>query len=320
MAVPTQKEMYRPALEYAKTIGKSFSVPDLTKEMARIFAVSSADREVKLPHGKGKFDKNVEWVNFRMKKARLTQSTAHGLAQITQDGIDVASTSGIDVNAEVDRRIKLGPTGQPVPPDRVRTDTESGSSDEETTVDPVEAWSADAAFTQDVTPDELMSLSYHQLNQKIVDELLNSIGGVSPDRFEQLVVDLLVKMGYGQGEAVGRSGDGGIDGVINQDELGLEKVYVQAKRWANQVGEPEIRNFSGSLDPYGATKGVFITTSTFSSTAQETARTISAGNKFIRLVDGNELAQLMIRHGVGVVTEYTYEIKKLDENYFADEF
>ena len=134
------------------------------------------------------------------------------------------------------------------------------------------------------------------------------------------MVDLLVKMGYGQGEAVGRSGDGGIDGIINQDALGLEKVYVQAKRYtAGAVGEPEIRNFSGSLDAKGATKGVFITTSTFSSAARQTAQTISAGNKFIRLVDGNELAQLMIRHGIGVVTEYTYEIKKLDENYFAED-
>ena len=133
------------------------------------------------------------------------------------------------------------------------------------------------------------------------------------------MVDLLVKMGYGQGETIGRSGDGGIDGIINQDALGLDKVYIQAKRYTvGSVGEPEIRNFSGSLDPYGATKGVFITTSTFSNTAHQTAQTISAGNKLIRLVDGNELAHLMIKHGVGVVTEYTYLIKKLDENYFAE--
>ena len=126
-------------------------------------------------------------------------------------------------------------------------------------------------------------------------------------------------MGYGQGETVGRSGDGGIDGIIDQDALGLEKVYVQAKRWANPVGEPEIRNFSGSLDPYGATKGVFITTSSFTRTAQLTADAISAGNKFIRLVDGLELAELMISHSVGVVTEISYDIKKLDENYFAED-
>ena len=144
-----------------------------------------------------------------------------------------------------------------------------------------------------------------------------SVKSVSPER--AIGCRLLVKMGYGQGETVGRSGDGGIDGIIDQDALGLEKVYIQAKRWGSQVGEPEIRNFSGSLDPYGATKGVFITTSTFSSTARQTAQNISAGNKLIRLVDGDELARLMIRYGVGVVTETTYEVKKLDENYFAED-
>ena len=142
----------------------------------------------------------------------------------------------------------------------------------------------------------------------------------APAQFERLVVNLLEQMGYGEGKVVGRSGDGGIDGIISQDALGLEKVFVQAKRYtAGSVGEPEIRNFSGSLDAQGASKGVFITTSTFSSTARQTAQTISAGNKFIRLVDGTELTQLMIRHGVGVVTERTYEIKKLDENYFTEE-
>ena len=109
-----------------------------------------------------------------------------------------------------------------------------------------------------------------------------------------------------------------IDGVINQDPLGLEKVYIQAKRWANQVGEPEVRNFSGSLDARGASKGVFITTSNFSGTARQTAETISAGSKFIRLIDGSELARLRIEYGVGVVTEFTYELKKLDENYFSE--
>lgn len=164
-----------------------------------------------------------------------------------------------------------------------------------------------------------MATAYKGLLAHLISDLRATINGVDPDRFERLVVKLLEKMGYGEGRAIGRSGDGGIDGVINQDALGLEKVYIQAKRYTTgSVGEPEIRNFSGSLDARGASKGVFITTSTFSSTARQTAQTISAGNKFIRLVDGNELAQLMIQHGVGVVTEYTYEIKKLDENYFAD--
>ena len=126
-------------------------------------------------------------------------------------------------------------------------------------------------------------------------------------------------MGYGDGRVVGQSGDQGIDGILNQDALGLEKVYVQAKRHTGgQVGEPDIRNFSGSLVKHGATKGVFITTSTFSPTARQTAQSISLANQFIRLIAGQELAELMIKHGVGVVTEITYEVKKLDANYFTE--
>ena len=163
-----------------------------------------------------------------------------------------------------------------------------------------------------------MDALHRELNDRLAYELLESAKGMAPDRFEDLVVELLEEMGYGEGEAIGRSGDEGIDGIVNQDPLGLEKVYIQAKRWQNQVGEPEIRNFSGSLEAKGASKGVFITTSNFSSTAEQTARYISAGNKFIRLIGGHELARLMINHGVGVVTETTYEVKKIDENYFVD--
>ena len=170
-----------------------------------------------------------------------------------------------------------------------------------------------------VTPDEQMAAIYEELNDKLADELLDIVCKVHPDRFEILVVRLLEKMGYGKGQAVGRSGDGGIDGIIDQDQLGLEKVYVQAKRWQSPVGEPEIRNFSGSLNARGASKGVFITTSTFAPRAQETARNISAGNQFIRLIDGVELASLMIGYDVGVIAETTYYIKKLDENYLSEE-
>lgn len=170
-----------------------------------------------------------------------------------------------------------------------------------------------------VTPEELMAQGNQQLQAKLADELLESIMKLTPDRFEQLVVNLLEKMGYGKGKVVGRSGDGGIDGIINQDELGFEKVYMQAKRWSNQVGEPEIRNFSGSLDAKSAGKGMFITTSTFSSTAERTAQKISTGNKLILLIDGRELTARMIRHGVGVVTEATYEVKRIDDIYFAED-
>ena len=164
-----------------------------------------------------------------------------------------------------------------------------------------------ASDDDDTSPQDKIDAGYRALQEKLADDLLESISQISPDSFERLVVDLLEKMSYGKGEAVGRSGDGGIDGIINQDALGLEKVYIQAKRWQNQVGEPEIRNFSGSLDARGASKGVFVTTSSFSGSARQTATTISAGSKFIRLIDGPELAKLMLDHDVGVVTNYTLQ-------------
>ena len=157
-------------------------------------------------------------------------------------------------------------------------------------------------------------------------DLLDNLTHIPPrTSFEHTVLDLLENMGYGRARHIGRSGDGGIDGVIDQDTLGLDSVYVQAKRWTGQVGEPEVRSFSGSLDPHGATRGILITTSGFSESARRTAEAISTGSKHIRLVDGSELTQLMIRHSVGVTTGTPHRARKnvtpysdtgLDENYF----
>ena len=156
-------------------------------------------------------------------------------------------------------------------------------------------------------------------------DLLDNLTHIPPSSFEHTVLDLLENMGYGRARHIGRTGDGGIDGIIDQDTLGLDSVYVQAKRWTSQVGEPEIRSFSGSLDPHGATRGILITTSGFSERARRTAEAISTGSKHIRLVDGRELTQLMIDHSVGVTTDTPHHARKnvtpysdtgLDENYF----
>ena len=156
-------------------------------------------------------------------------------------------------------------------------------------------------------------------------DLLDNLTHIPPSSFEHTVLDLLENMGYGRARHIGRSGDGGIDGIIDQDTLGLDSVYVQAKRWNSQVGEPEVRSFSGSLDPHGATRGILITTSDFSERARRTAEAISTGSKHIRLVDGSELTQLMIDHSVGVTTYTPHHARKnvtpysdtgLDENYF----
>ena len=159
---------------------------------------------------------------------------------------------------------------------------------------------------------------YQQLREKVAVDLLQQIKANSPAFFENLVIDLLVKMGYGgsreDAEAVGRSGDGGIDGIINQDRLGVDVVYVQAKRWKNNVGSPEISSFAGALAGKGANKGIFITTSDFTKAAKDYD---AAGFKII-LIDGKRLAQLMIDHNVGVSTVKTYEIKRVDSDYFIE--
>ena len=159
---------------------------------------------------------------------------------------------------------------------------------------------------------------YQQLREKVAIGLLQEIKANSPAFFENLVIDLLVKMGYGgsreDAETVGRSGDGGIDGIINQDRLGLDVVYVQAKRWKNNVGSPEISSFAGALAGKGANKGIFITTSDFTKSAKDYD---AAGFKII-LIDGKRLAQLMIDHNVGVSTVKTYEIKRVDSDYFIE--
>ncbi len=166
----------------------------------------------------------------------------------------------------------------------------------------------------DISPAERMGALHKELRAALADKLLTSMKTMSPSGFERLVVNLLEAMGYGEGRQIGGSGDQGIDGVINQNPLGLEMAYIQAKRRQDAVGEPEIRNFAGSLDLRGANKGVIITTSMFSQSAKISA---DRSVRTIRLIDGGELSELMIRHNVGVITETTYALKKLDENYFS---
>ena len=165
-----------------------------------------------------------------------------------------------------------------------------------------------------------MRIAHKQIEGALAQELLERIRSAPPDFFERLIVNLLLSMGYGgsavgAGRAIGRSGDDGVDGVIDQDSLGLDRVYIQAKRYAvgNNIGSGAIRDFFGSLDRHKAAKGLFVTTSAFSSSARETAELLS---KRIVLIDGEQLARLMIRHNVGCRVEDTLYIKKIDEDFF----
>ena len=169
------------------------------------------------------------------------------------------------------------------------------------------------------SPEEFIEENYQAIRERLAADLLKKIKDNTPAFFEELVIDLLVAMGYGgsreDAEAVGRSGDGGIDGIINEDRLGLDVVYVQAKQWEDNVSRPEIQKFAGALQGQRARKGVFITTSGFTKGAEEYVKAIDSK---IILIDGNQLAQYMIDHNVGVSTVETYEIKRVDSDYFAE--
>lgn len=171
-----------------------------------------------------------------------------------------------------------------------------------------------------IAPEKSIEGNYQRIQEELAAELLRKIQDNTPIFFEKLVIDLLVKMGYGgsredAGRAVGGSGDGGIDGIINEDRLGLDVVYVQAKRWNGNVSRPEIQKFAGALPGQRARKGIFITTSSFTKDAREYVKAIESK---IVLIDGHQLAQFMIDHNVGVSVEKTYEIKRVDSDYFAE--
>lgn len=296
MAVPSQYELYRPILEVADSSAEGLSRKELREELTARFHWTDEDLVEMVPSGaQAKIDNRMNWAIYRLKSAELLDYPSQGSIQITPAGKTFLGEHSGVIRGSLLRRM--------------RTEVDADSNESRPVSDD----------SSEVAPDEQIARSHQQQQEMLADEILDKLKSIAPAGFERLVVALLSKMGYGDGRVTGKSGDQGIDGILDEDTLGLEKVYVQAKRYGNaQVGEPEIRNFSGSLDRQGAIKGVFITTSTFSPTARQAARDISMGNKFIRLIDGRELAELMIRHGVGVVTEITYAVKKLDANYFAE--
>lgn len=296
MAVPTLDELHWPVLQIASASAQRLTRREFVELLTDVFSLTDADLQEMVPSGgQTRIENRTNWAITDLKKAGLINNPLRNQWEITQAGRDfLSSHQGIIKLVDLEKLWPESREGSDIP-------------------------SSNTSGSHDITPDEQMAISHAQHNNRLSDEILDSVKGVTPAGFERLVVGLLSRMGYGDGQVVGQSGDQGIDGILKQDVLGLEKVYVQAKRHtSNQVGEPEIRNFSGSLVAQGASKGVFITTSVFSPTARQTAQTISMGTQFIRLIDGPELATLMVEHGVGVVTEVTYSVKKLDANYFAD--
>jgi restriction system protein len=269
--------------------------------------LTETDLAEMLPSGRQTtFANRTAWANIFLQRAGLLEKVSRGVYRITDEGrqalveqperIDMRFLERYPAYVEWRQRSVTG-SGERAPP-------------------PV----ADALATR--TPEEQIDASFKSLGAALGDDLLDRVGEMSPAFFERLIIDLLIAMGYGggraeMGQAIGRAGDGGIDGMIKEDALGLDIVYVQAKRYAegNTVGRSEVQSFAGSLDGVGTTKGIFFVTSTFSQGARDYVGRIS---KRLVLIEGAELARLMVRHNVGVRTRATYDVKKIDEDYFTE--
>jgi restriction system protein len=303
VAVPDFQSVMLPFLE-ALQDGKEQTMRELTDLLAARFQLSEADRQEHLPSGpQPLFYNRVAWAKTHLKNAGLIENSVRGRVSISDDGRKVLLQKPSAVNCRFLKQFSsyLKFIGQSPTPD--------GDGKDEETVESTK------------TPEETLAAAYQTIRNALADEVLDRVKSCSPAFFERLVVDLLVRMGYGgsladAGQAIGRSGDGGIDGIIKEDKLGLDVVCIQAKRWERTVGRPEVQAFAGSMEGFRARKGVMLTTSAFSKEADEYVTRIE---RRIVLIDGRRLAQLMIDHDIGVATARAYVLKKLDLDYFDEE-
>jgi restriction system protein len=313
MPVPDYQTLMLPVLK-TFAAGEERRLGDAKEPLAREFRLSTDEIAERLPKAnQTRFYNRTGWAHNYLKQAGLLESPRRGVYRITQRGRDVLKEppAHIDV-AFLGQFPEFSERGQ----NRSNTATGVPANSEAAS----SRGASTAAEGTALTPDEQIRLGYLQLRASLAAQLLERIKQASPEFFENLVVEVLVAMGYGgshedAAKVVGRSGDGGIDGIIKQDRLGLENIYVQAKRWEATVGRPTIQQFAGALQGQRARKGVLITTSEFSRDAVEYAAGLQ---NTIVLVSGAQLADLMIDYGVGVSEGETLKLKKLDEDYFGD--
>lgn len=303
MPVPDFQSLMLPFLTFIAD-QQEYSMAQARDALANQLALSEAEIKELLPSGKQTvFGNRVSWAKVYLAQAGLLESSRRGIFKISAEGVKVAKN----------------------PPERItikyleqfdsfrafryeRKSNRSGKPDE-------------IAAEQSETPEEVLERAAENLRNELAQQLLKQIKQNSPLFFERLVVELLVNMGYGgsikdAGQAIGRSGDEGIDGIIKEDKLGLDFIYVQAKRWESVVGRPELQKFVGALHGKRARKGVFITTSTFSQQAMDYVNQVDLR---IVLIDGTKLVELMLDHNLGVFAINTIEIKKIDSDYFIEE-
>jgi restriction system protein len=299
VAVPDFQTLMLPVLKAAAT--NEVRLSDLVDRLAEEFHLTEDEKLQLLPSGKQTTLSNrTGWAKTYLTKAGLVRTTRRGYFEATEPGREVLAQHPL--------RIDIGFLSQFPQFEEFR---KAGQEENSSFSKP----SSEIAKDSRQTPDEQLRDTHQAIERELRAELLDRLLQASPAFFEITIVTLLRNMGYGAGRAIGRSGDNGLDGVIDQDALGLDRVYIQAKRYRldGAVGEPDIRGFAGSLEGAKATKGVFVTTSYFTPQAKAFAEKIT---RRIVLIDGQQLAQLMIKHDVGVRIEETLHIKKIDEDFF----
>jgi restriction system protein len=307
MAVPDYQSLMLPLLRFVGGKKDETSTGEAVEALARELNLTDEDLKEMLPSGiQFTFVNRVGWAATYMKKAGLLEATRRGYYQITPRGQELLKKQPKSINVKLLKQY----------PEFLEFQQLKGTRSGDKISTPKEM-----TDTSTATPSEALEAAYENLRDELVDELLNKLKKTSPSYFERVVVELLVKMGYGgsrvdAGKAIGKSGDGGIDGIIKEDKLGLDVVYIQAKRWDNNpVGRPDVMQFAGALQAQRANKGIFITTSRFTDDARSYVSQI--GSKIV-LIDGEQLTNLMIEHDVGVSTVSLYPVKKIDTDYFDE--
>lgn len=298
MAVPDFQSFFKPLLDVAAD-GKEHSMKEARELVSKAMSLSDQDMNEMLPSGNQKiFDNRIAWAKSYFVQAKVLEAPQRGYFRITQRGLDLHKQGLQRIDVKIlnlfSEFVEFHKQRSPKPPD-----IPPGAE----------------------TPEESLLKAYEDIRHNLISEILERIKNNSPRFFENLVIDLMVTMGYGgsradAGKAVGSSGDEGIDGIIKEDRLGLDVVYIQAKRWEGTVGRPEIQKFVGALHGKRAKKGVFITTGKFSDDAVRYVETIDPK---VILIDGRTLAELMIDYGLGTTTTATYNVRRIDSDYFVEE-
>ena len=302
MSIPDYQTVMKPLLLYLYESPGANRMQDVVDGMAGYFALTDKERLELLPSGQQAIiDNRVGWAKTYLKKAGLLEYPKRGYVQISEKGKQVSSDNPEEINVKYLNQFP-----------EFREFRKRRNKADETSEDDM------GDQNGDLSPNELLEKGIGIIHADLAEELLGKIDRNTPEFFEYLVLDLLSKMGYGKGKVTGRSGDGGIDGFVNQDALGIEKIYFQAKRFTggSKVSASMVRDFVGSLDLRGVSKGVFITSTNFPS---NTEQVLSGTHKSIILINQEKLVSLMIQYNVGVSVEKLYEVKKLDSDYFPED-